>query len=90
MAVPRMRWTHDGPDLIGARARDGAELRGIDEPREPRRPVEHVHVYLNDVPQVAKPAVRRHGSPPPTRDQETASGGSKGAVICRLGKHGTV
>ena len=45
MATTRMRWTHDGASLIGTAPRDGAMLRGLGEPRPPRR--EHVHVYLH-------------------------------------------
>jgi hypothetical protein len=44
----RMRWSNTGASLIGARARDGAGLRGIDEepPGGPRGEVRHTHIYL--------------------------------------------
>jgi hypothetical protein len=41
----RYRWSNTGAELIRTQARDGAMLRGLDEPRPPRR--EHVHVYLH-------------------------------------------
>ena len=45
MALTKMRWSNTGANLIGASARDGANLRSITDPPASRR--EHFHVYLH-------------------------------------------
>jgi hypothetical protein len=59
MALPCMRWTSTGADLISTKARDGAELRGINEALEPRRTEEHVYIYLPPGMPRRHPAGRR-------------------------------
>jgi hypothetical protein len=75
MAV-RMRWTSTGADLIGSKPRDGAMLRGFDDPRPGRRET-HTHIYLHDQAAPRRAAVR-DGEPMTTgglsevrRDQTT-------------------
>jgi len=45
MALQRMRWSNTGAELIRTQARDGANLRSIDEPRSPRLGPVHIHLY---------------------------------------------
>jgi hypothetical protein len=40
MALQRMKWSNSDASLIRTQARDGAQVRQIDEPRPPRRRAE--------------------------------------------------
>jgi hypothetical protein len=66
MALTRMRWTNTGAELIRSQARDGAELRQIDEPRPPRR--RDIHIYL-PAAKTADQAAPAGGLPAARKDQ---------------------
>ena len=69
MALRRMRWTHDGADLIKPQPRDGATLPSITDPCSARRAVAHVHIHGG---KVADPAAPRH---PPVVHGDQPTGG---------------
>jgi hypothetical protein len=69
MALRRMRWTHDGADLIKPQPGDGATLPSITDPRPARRAVAHVHVHGGKVADQAAP---RH---PPVVHGDQPTGG---------------
>jgi hypothetical protein len=64
MALQRMKWSATGADLIRTQARDGAMVRGLDDPPVVhRRGAVHVHVHGYRTADQATPA-RSPATPP--------------------------
>jgi hypothetical protein len=66
----RYRWSNTSASLIRTQARDGAELRQINEPYSPRRKDIHIYLPAAKVVDQASPKPR-----PPIRDQPVRGGG---------------
>jgi hypothetical protein len=88
----RMKWTNIGADLIAAKARDGAEVRQIDEPPEPRGEVRHTHVYLDGWAPVRPATASPTRDAPPPRRMAVRRGyrgpEGEGELLCRVAQNG--